>query len=239
VIPYVDYWYRTIPARHGRIIAGLSNGGLGSLVLAAKHPDLFAAASSMSGNLGGYAHEYVQLHRPAYHDGNTPTPLASNLLGTPIIQEWGGQPCVGDAAIDLCAAWGFEQLFRLDNTLFDKTLTDLGHPDHVYRVSEGAHAWRWWTPWLRDTHLPFLLDRMATASDTAPPTWQYKSISPHFTIWGYDVTVDRDVEEMLELTDVTTSSMTLTGSGVVTVRTPSGVTHVVDLGDGGTQTIAT
>jgi hypothetical protein len=44
---------------------------------------------------------------------------------------------------------------------------------------------------------------------------------------------------MLELTNVTTSSMTLTGSGVVTVRTPAGGVHVVDLGDGGTQTIAT
>jgi S-formylglutathione hydrolase FrmB len=239
VIPYVDEHYNTIGSRRGRVVAGLSNGGLGALVLAAKHPDLFAAASSMSGNLGGYAHEYDQLNRPAYHDGNTPTPLASNLLDVAVIQEWGGQPCVGDAAVDLCASWAFEQLFRLDNTLFDRALTDLGHPDHVYRDSEGSHAWRWWTPWLRDTHLPFLLDRLAAATDATPATWQYKSISGQFTVWGYDITVEREAEEMLELTDVTTSSMTLTGSGVVTVRTPVGGVHVVDLGDGETKTIPT
>ena len=239
VIPYVDAHYKTIASRRGRIVAGLSNGGLGALVFAAKHPDLFAAASSMSGNLGGYLHEYDGMNRPAYGSGNKPTPLASNLLGTPIIQEWGGQPCVGDAAIDLCAAWAFEQFFRYDNMNFDKTLTDLGHPDHVYLDSEGAHAWRWWTPWLRDGHLPFLLERQAAATDATPATWQYKSISPQFTIWGYEVSVERDAEEMLELTNVTASSMTLTGSGVVTVRTPSGGVHVVDLGDGGTKTIAT
>ena len=44
----------------------------------------------MSGNLGGYAHAYDELNRPAYGSGNKPRPLASNLLGTPIIQEWGG-----------------------------------------------------------------------------------------------------------------------------------------------------
>ena len=44
---------------------------------------------------------------------------------------------------------------------------------------------------------------------------------------------------MLELTDVTTASMTLTGSGVVTVRTPAGDVQTVDLGDGSTVTIST
>lgn len=248
LVPWIDRHLRTIPDRRARAITGLSNGGLGSMVLAAKHPDLFVAAGSMSGNLGGYLHEYDQQNRPAYHDGNTPTPLASNLDDVALTIRWGAT-CnpMGDLQEDLCGAWGFEQLFRYDNQLFHSTLTELGN-DHVYQETEGGHAWRWWTPWLAEDHLPFLLPRLADpepidapAIVSAPPaTWRYKSISAHFTIWGYDVTVERDTEEFLALTDVTATSMTLTGSGVVTVRTPSGAVHTVDLGaDGGTKTIAT
>lgn len=49
LIPYVDAHYRTIPARDGRAIAGLSMGGYGALFLALKHPNIFAAAASLSG----------------------------------------------------------------------------------------------------------------------------------------------------------------------------------------------
>ena len=245
LIPFVDWHLRTIPDRSARAVAGLSNGGLGAMVLAAKHPDLFVAATSMSGNLGGYLHDYDQQDRPAYHDGNTPTPLASNLDDVDLMVRWGASCSpTGDLQRDLCGSWGFEQLFRYDNQLFHRTLLDLGH-EHVYEEVEGGHAWRWWSQWLRDHDLPFLLDRLADPQPvdapvrrtTAPPRWRYKSISDAFTIWGHDVRVERDVEAMLELTDVTPTRMTLTGSGVVTVRNPAGVTRTVDLGDGSTRTI--
>ena len=80
---------------------------------------------------------------------------------------------------------------------------------------------------------------VADPASPAPASFRYKSISPHFAIWGYDIAVERDAEELLELTDVTPASVTLTGSGVVTVRTPDGAVHTVDLGAGGTKTIAT
>ena len=247
VIPFVDRHYRTIADRRGRVISGLSNGGLGAFVFSAKHPDLFVAASSMSGNLGGYAHDYDQLNRPKYHDGNTPTPLAENLEGIDLIQFWGGQPCTNDAAEDLCLSWGFEQAFRYDNQLFHDTITKLGYHDQ-YEEREGSHAWRWWTAWLRDDHLPFLLARVAAAErlgparrTTPPPaSWHHKSISPHFSLWGYDIRVKRtELDEFLSLTHVTATAMTLTGSGVVTVRTPTGKVVTVDLGDGSTKTVAT
>ena len=49
VIPYVDRHYFVIPQKKGRAITGLSMGGHGALYLAIRHPELFAAAGSMSG----------------------------------------------------------------------------------------------------------------------------------------------------------------------------------------------
>lgn len=51
LIPYVDTHYRTVGAREGRAIAGLSMGGYGAMTLGLRHPDLFAAIASMSGAL--------------------------------------------------------------------------------------------------------------------------------------------------------------------------------------------
>ena len=47
-IPYIDATYRTRTTRQYRAIAGLSMGGYGTLIMATKHPDLFAAAAPLS-----------------------------------------------------------------------------------------------------------------------------------------------------------------------------------------------
>jgi S-formylglutathione hydrolase FrmB len=49
LVAYVDGKYKTIPRREGRLITGLSMGGHGALYLAARHPDLYAAAGSIAG----------------------------------------------------------------------------------------------------------------------------------------------------------------------------------------------
>ena len=51
VVNYVDHYYHTRRERNGRAIAGLSMGGHGALLLAARHPDVFGAAGSMCGGL--------------------------------------------------------------------------------------------------------------------------------------------------------------------------------------------
>ncbi len=51
VIPEIDKRYPTFAQREGRAIGGLSMGGHGAITLAAKHPDIFCSASSMSGVL--------------------------------------------------------------------------------------------------------------------------------------------------------------------------------------------
>ena len=49
LIPFIDTHYRTQRQRQGRLIGGLSMGGYGSTIYAARHPDLFVAAASFSG----------------------------------------------------------------------------------------------------------------------------------------------------------------------------------------------
>jgi S-formylglutathione hydrolase FrmB len=49
LLPWVDANFRTIAARQGRAIAGLSMGGFGAMSYAGRHPDLFGAVASFSG----------------------------------------------------------------------------------------------------------------------------------------------------------------------------------------------
>src|SRR5205085_3008695 len=49
LIPWVDANLRTVAAAEGRAVAGLSQGGFGSLSYAARHPDLFTSAAAFSG----------------------------------------------------------------------------------------------------------------------------------------------------------------------------------------------
>ena len=51
LLPLIDARYRTRAARGGRILMGASMGGFGAFSYAARHPDLFGAAISISGAL--------------------------------------------------------------------------------------------------------------------------------------------------------------------------------------------
>ena len=64
-LPHIDATYRTIAAKEGRAIAGLSMGGGGATVYAQRHPEIFAASYSTSGLLDLYD-QLVQKRRPYY-----------------------------------------------------------------------------------------------------------------------------------------------------------------------------
>jgi S-formylglutathione hydrolase FrmB len=51
LIGFIDSHYRTIPARAGRAINGLSMGGFGAVVLGLRNPELFCSIGSQSGAL--------------------------------------------------------------------------------------------------------------------------------------------------------------------------------------------
>jgi enterochelin esterase family protein len=65
LIPYVDKTYRTLPGREHRAIAGKSSGGYGAYVQAMRHPELFSAMASHSGDIYfefGYLPDLAKLH---------------------------------------------------------------------------------------------------------------------------------------------------------------------------------
>ncbi len=51
LIPYVDSNYRTLPTREHRAITGKSSGGYGAMVQSMRHPELFSAMASHSGDI--------------------------------------------------------------------------------------------------------------------------------------------------------------------------------------------
>lgn len=251
LIPYIDRHFRTIPERAGRAIDGLSNGGYGAMLFAAKAPDRFVAAGGMSSNLA--ARSFTGLgsaaSAPAYRRGNLPVDLAGNLDAVDIVLDIGTQ-CITDQAIDNCLTWQFEQVFVPANREFSDRLAMLRAPGSPpdYRETEGSHSWRWWPLWLRERHLPFLLTRLSDPRPAGPPTppaplagFRYRSIAPRFSVWGYDVEVDRAVREFLELTDVRADSLTVQGSGTARIRTAAvyrpGRTYTVSGAAGADQRI--
>jgi hypothetical protein len=66
-------------------------------------------------------------------------------------------------------------------------------------------------------------------------SFSYRTVIPHFAVWGYDVSVERQNDEFLSLSAARTdgSSFTLTGTGKVHLRTPAGFmpgsTHLVTI----------
>jgi endo-1,4-beta-xylanase len=53
LIPHIDATYRTIATRQGRAIEGFSMGGFGAIRFGFKYPELFCAATSLSGAFRG------------------------------------------------------------------------------------------------------------------------------------------------------------------------------------------
>ncbi len=231
LLPYVERHFRTIAARDGRAVDGLSNGGYGAMHLAARAPDRFVAAGAMSANLAALSFFGLAPGvAPAFALGSVPVNLAENLDRLDLTLDIGTE-CIGDRAIDNCITWQFEQIFVPANRQFTDRLRAIRGPEDgilEYREGEGAHAWRWWSLWLRERHLPFLLARLADprpADDSTPPppappaSFRYRSVAASFAVWGYHVAVERRVREFLDLRDVAADGLVVQGSGRATVHT--------------------
>ncbi len=252
VVPYVDAHYRTIANRQGRAIVGLSNGGYGALHFAAKAPDLFIAAGGMSSNLGARTMDsmggpafrgapFTSNELGAFYYGNIPLSLVPNLDGVNVTMDLGAT-CTSqtDLSSDLCALLAVDTLFKYDNQAFRDAMNAQHHVGAFeYRETEGEHAWRWWSLWLRERHLPFVWKYLAkpqpagarVAPIPVPATFRYRSISADFSVYGFRFETTRPHPEFLDVTR-SGNQLTLTGTGAVVVTTPDGRVLKVDLGPG-------
>lgn len=159
LIPYVDSHYRTLAVRQHRAIAGLSMGGYGALFLALKHPQMFAAAASLSGvvasaNMDRWDMPLVQAQKnnPAYAAlirsmrldfGPTDNPARAGEDLFLLICKLTPADC---PQLYLSIGWGDTLLH--ENREFVRLLSRLKMP---YRYSEvpGKHEWPVWNEQVR------------------------------------------------------------------------------------------
>ncbi len=145
VIHEIDHRYRTVPSRRGRVVAGLSMGGHGALYLAARHPNLFCAAGSMSGALDltyaarastpDEAANRQKLFAPLLGPtGQTPDPYAANSVLT-LLGQLRGLPILLDCGTD-------DALLETNREVHRRLLYQ--RIPHTYTERPGGHTWEYW-----------------------------------------------------------------------------------------------
>lgn len=148
VIPDVDRRFPTVAAREGRGVAGISMGGHGALALAARHPDLFISASSMSGVPCLESHsDWKELHKLM---GNYPE--AADAWQAHSAYDLADR--LTTAGIKLLFDTGTSDTMTLyDNQEYHERLLELDVP-HTFALLPGNHSWPYWRSRLPE-HLKF------------------------------------------------------------------------------------
>ena len=247
LIPWVDANLRTIAARDGRAVAGLSQGGFGSTTYAARHPDLFVSVASFSGapdidynpvvaagataviqatavGLNGTQPDAMFGPRATHEinwQGHDPATLVTNLRGMDVwLYTATGAPGEYDPPVPNPAGAGIEALTHGSTISFVQRAQDQGVPVHLEDYVFGTHAWPYWARDLRE----YLGPLMATFAHppALSPTVSYQSIDKTWSQWGWSVSLDRPAQQQFShLTDAGPGGFTLQGTGVATVDTPA------------------
>jgi S-formylglutathione hydrolase FrmB len=266
LIPWVDANLRTIASRSGRAIAGLSQGGFGAYSYAARHPDLFAAAGSLSGAPdiasnpvveGGatavIAYTAAQLDgvEPAAMfgphatneinwKGHNPQTLVTNLRGMGLfLYTASGVPGALDGPKPDLAASGIEGITHISTLGFVRAARTAGLPYYLDDYRYGTHIWPYWARDLRDL-VPRLMQ--VFAHPATPGKVAYKSVDPTWTQWGWTVANQRRQKRAFSsLSAASTTGFTVSAFGTATVTTPAsyapGSLHTVVIRDSsGTRT---
>ena len=176
LVAHVDKTYRTRADRAHRGIAGLSMGGFGAIVLALRHPELFAAAASHSGVLA-----------PLYAGPRPFAPPVSYMTSADSIRaRWRGLwPDISHAFGADTAGWyardparmarrlhavggpmpalsidvGAQDGLANQNRAFHWELEQLGVA-HAYAEWPGEHDWKYWHTHVGES-LRFLAEHIA------------------------------------------------------------------------------
>lgn len=150
-IPYLDSTYRTRNAKEFRAVAGLSMGGHGSLIMAMKHPELFAAAAPLS---AGIFTEDELFNMPDENWNHVfGPPFGKDLKGkerlTAHLQQNWILKIVENAKTDdlkklrYYIDCGDDDFLIKGNMALHSALIDKKVP-HEFRVRDGGHDWTYW-----------------------------------------------------------------------------------------------
>ncbi len=147
LIDKIDNSYRTVRDRKGRVIAGLSMGGHGAMFISSRHPDLYAAAGSMSGVMNintatwkvpadfakSRMDNFAKLLGPAAagdapYPGLTMVTLADKLQANKL-------PLIFDIGVD-------DFLIETNRDLHRQLMAN--KTPHDYTERPGGHTWEYW-----------------------------------------------------------------------------------------------
>ncbi len=152
VVEFVDRTFPTRARRDGRAIAGLSMGGYGAMMLALRHPELFAA---------------VGAHSSAFYFAHSSIGGRDEIDAYAAALPAGKYDCF--ALAEQLKASGTELAIRFDcgtedkllesNRQFHAHLEALGI-EHEYIEYPGGHSWDYWDEHIRQT-LAFVMERLA------------------------------------------------------------------------------
>jgi S-formylglutathione hydrolase FrmB len=240
LLPLIQSHFATRTDRAGTAIAGLSMGGFGAIHYAARHPDVFGFAAAFSGAvdirhpgvgrvvkvspqiMGGQRGDIFGDHitEELVWRAANPVDLAANLATVEVELRTGngrnggpyGEGPPGDTQ-EIGVSQATANLHR--------RLGELGIP-HVYDdYGPGAHTWPYWTASFRAS-LPRVV-AVARERKPSPTTVEHLAYEPRFSVWGYDVAIDRDELEPVVLA-IDASGCSLRGAtrAKAAVTTPDG-----------------
>jgi S-formylglutathione hydrolase FrmB len=178
LVGFVDAHYRTIATRDGRAIAGLSMGGYGALMLAGRHPELFAATASHSGvdslfYIGPHPYDsgYPQLVTDVTRWGLDAEPVGAwvrGLFGSDRAFWEAHDPVtlltkLGPGKLAIYLDCGTEDDFELDaQAAYLHAQLTANHIEHEFFLGPGRHSFSFWKP--REVEsLKFLRDHTSPA----------------------------------------------------------------------------
>lgn len=150
-IPHIESTYRIRKGKEFRAVAGLSMGGHGSLIMAFKHPDMFAACAPLSA--GVWTEEEVLNISASDWDYVAGEPYGKGLQGRDRLTGHYRQ----NSVLDLLKTSNPEELRKVryyidcgdddflikGNMALHALMIDQKIP-HEFRVRDGVHDWTYW-----------------------------------------------------------------------------------------------
>lgn len=243
LIGLIDARFRTNSDRSHRAVFGASMGGYGAMMAAARHPDLFAAAGSVSGAVDSnlLPNAFVLSLSPTFQGGqfdaiygprlveevrwrgHNPTDLVDNLRSLDLQVRTGNgipNPGIGE---NLLSADSVSCLVELGvwaaGSSMHAHLDHAGIPHQWRDYGPGCHTAPNFTRQVADTLQAFA--GVFADPPPSPASFDYKAIEPEFDVWGWNVNADPGrALEFLQLRNAGAGGLTLIGSGTTRVTTP-------------------
>jgi S-formylglutathione hydrolase FrmB len=141
LVGFVDSQYRTIAAREGRAVAGVSMGAWGAMLFGLKHHQVFAA-------VGAFSAPYGISRQDPNMDMKSRTQQRFGAPGTAERRERDPGTLVTEIPLEsvpwLYLACGNQDLFVADNRRFVERLTARKIPYEYRELSPFGHSWDVW-----------------------------------------------------------------------------------------------